>query len=531
MNVTNKRIIKEVQGSDGWHKHRATHFNASDAPAMLGISSYTTRGELLRQKATGDTPAIDTATQKRFDDGHKFEAIAREWAEEIIGEQLYPVTLAADVDGLPLGASLDGLTMLEEIAFEHKTLNQKLAHDLDQGVIPAEYLPQMEQQALISGALKVLFMASNGDKETMRFAWYEPTPAERKQLLAGWRQFAEDLTNYQPAEPVVEVVGKRPDNLPALHIEVSGMVKASNLSAFKEHALAVVDGIKTELATDEEFADAEETAKWIKTVEAKLKAAKDHAQAQMESVDDLFRTIDNIGEQFRQKRLTLESNVKTRKQAIRDEILRNGNNAYADHLGALNKSLGHDLLIIATGTAPKADFAGAMKGKKKLSALRDAVDQELARVKIASNEIVEKVRGNLKTLEGLIKDDQRFLVSDWRDLVFKDADAVEAIVTQRIAKHEKDEQEKRERIRQEEADRLREAQEESRRIQAAQQSATEAPRPAIDTATPRPVATAKGPATLREDLNDWQIKHEIAMGPYRELLRILEKHHINQEAA
>src|SRR5699024_6687989 len=106
----------------------------------------------------------------RFDKGHEYEAIARPWAEGIIGEDLYPVVLSHEIEGLPLSASLDGLTMADEIAFEHKTLNQELATSLDEGVIPEHHRAQMEQQLLVSGAERCLFMASKGDRETMRHA-------------------------------------------------------------------------------------------------------------------------------------------------------------------------------------------------------------------------------------------------------------------------------------------------------------------------------------------------------------------------
>ena len=42
-----------AQGTPEWHQHRATHFNASDAPAMMGVSPYMTRTELLTRMKTG----------------------------------------------------------------------------------------------------------------------------------------------------------------------------------------------------------------------------------------------------------------------------------------------------------------------------------------------------------------------------------------------------------------------------------------------------------------------------------------------
>ena len=108
-----------IQGTPEWHAYRAEHFNASDAPVMMNCSSYKTRTELLNEFKTGLTQEIDAATQRRFNDGHRFEELARPLAEKIVGEDLYPVVGSSN----KLSASFDGLTLDEAIAFEHKTLN------------------------------------------------------------------------------------------------------------------------------------------------------------------------------------------------------------------------------------------------------------------------------------------------------------------------------------------------------------------------------------------------------------------------
>ena len=64
------KIVQLTQGTPSWHAHRAQHFNASDAPAMMGVSPYKTRSELLHELATGMVPEVDASTQCRFDDGH-----------------------------------------------------------------------------------------------------------------------------------------------------------------------------------------------------------------------------------------------------------------------------------------------------------------------------------------------------------------------------------------------------------------------------------------------------------------------------
>ncbi|MEG0414091.1 MAG: endonuclease, partial [Comamonas sp.] len=62
------QIVKLIQGTPEWHAHRAKHFNASDAPAMMGCSSYKSRSDLIKELATGLTPEVDANTQRRFDD-------------------------------------------------------------------------------------------------------------------------------------------------------------------------------------------------------------------------------------------------------------------------------------------------------------------------------------------------------------------------------------------------------------------------------------------------------------------------------
>lgn len=441
-----KKIIEVQQGSPEWHEFRAKSFGASEAAAMLGMSSYKTRSQLLKEKATGLVPEVDAATHARFDRGHEYESIARPWAEEIVGEDLYPVTLSMEIDGITLSASMDGLTMLEDAGWEHKTLNATLAESLANGIIPDEYLPQLEQQLLVSGAERILFMASSGDRSTMVSAWYESYADIRARLIAGWKQFAADLAEYQHQEAEFIPSGKAPDSLPALHIEVTGMVTASNLEQFKATALAVIGGINKDLQTDEDFADAEKTVKWLGDVESRLDAAKEHALSQTASIDQLFKALDDIKENARRTRLDLGKLVKDRKESRREEIRREGVDAYRSHIDALNARLERVRLPDIA-----ADFAGVMKGKRSIASLQDAVSVELARVKIASNEMADRMASNLNLID---KAGFHFLFADVQQLAMKDPGDLAELINARIANHHAEEKrkedEQRERIRREE---------------------------------------------------------------------------------
>lgn len=445
------KILNVTQGSDAWLAVRAQHFCASDAPAMMGASTFMTRTELLRRKATGDAPEVDAMTQSLFDRGHEAESAARQYIEAETGEDLYPTT-ASDDEGYLL-ASFDGITMDGETGFEHKLWNEELAAQVSAGELPPMYYWQLEQQILIGGLKRVIFVCSDGTPEKMVRMEYVPVPGRAQQLAAGWKQFARDLNSYEHVEALPPKTGKAIMALPALDVQLVGEVKASNLIVYRETALAFIQSINTNLQTDQDFADAEKTVTFCGNAEVELEAVKKRALAQTASIDELFRTVDMLREQMRSKRLELEKLVKARKEAIREEIRGGGNAAATAHLASLNARLGKPYM---PPTMPLS-FADVMKGKKTIASLRDAVNTELARFKIAANEVADRIEINLRTLRELASE-HTFLFADTAQIVLKANDDLTALVKLRISEHRAAEDRRlegeRERIRQEEAAKL-----------------------------------------------------------------------------
>jgi len=460
------KIHNVTQGSSEWHSLRAGHFTASEAPAMMGASKYQTRTELLAAKKSGIAPEVTSSQQFIFDKGHAAEAGARPIAEEQIGEELYPIVCTEG----NLLASLDGATMLGDTIFEHKLWNESLAAQVRAGDLEPHYYWQLEQQLLVSGAEKAIFVCSDGTRENFVSMEYRPVPGRAEQLLAGWKQFEQDLAEFVPAESAPMGIGKAPDELPALRIELTGMVTGSNLKAFEESALAVIGAVKTSLTTDQDFADAKKAVKWCGDVEAAVAAAKKQALSQTQSIDELFRSLDRISANARETRLKVDKLVKAQELSIKIEIKQAGETALAEHIATINKRLGSvQLPPIA------ADFAGVMKGKSKLDNMRDAIATELARAKIEANAIAEVIEVNLATLRELA-DNHRFLFGDRQQLVLKANDDLIAVIKSRITEHDAEQAKKlvaqREQIRLEEQEKLqREADE------AARHAATAAPAP------------------------------------------------------
>jgi len=387
-----------IQGSPEWLSYRAQHFNASDAPAMLDCSPYMSRNELLTRIKTGISAEVDAATQRRFDDGHRFEALARHPAEAIVGEDLYPVTGSLG----KLSASFDGLTVMGDVAFEHKSLNDSLRYThWDEGNgdhLPLHYRVQMEHQLLVSGAQRVLFMASKWSGDTLveeRHCWYASDPDLRAKIVAGWEQLERDLAEFVPATKAAPVIAAPVETLPAVSVKVDGALAiVSNLPDFGAALRAFIAKIPEQPSTDQEFADTDAACKALKKAEEALEAAESNALAQLTDVDTMRRLAADFKALARTTRLQREKLVAARKEAIKGEIVAAGVAAFAAHIRELNAAMPANYM-----PQVPADFGGCIKGLKSVDSIRNAVDSELARAKIAANEIATRIQANAKALQ------------------------------------------------------------------------------------------------------------------------------------
>ncbi|MDN2676756.1 YqaJ viral recombinase family protein [Janthinobacterium sp. SUN033] len=482
-NTLTREIHNLLQGSDDWHAFRFDHHGASEAAAMLGLSKKVTRSELVRMKATGLAKEFSDWVQENIlDYGHEVEALARPFAERIIGDELYPATLSLGRES----ASCDGLNMAETIGFEHKQWNAELAASVRADVLPEEHQPQVQQQLLVTGAEKWLFMTSDGTEENMVWMWVYPDTAWFARIVAGWEQFDIDVANYTQVDIAEKPAAEPIAALPALVVQTEGKVVSSNLVAYKAAAEKFIAKINTKLETDEDFANAENTVKYCGEAEDKLELAKAAALAQTATIDEVMRTVDHIKAQFRAKRLELEKLVKTRKEQIKETILNEGRHAFTAHITALEAEITPLRL-----QQPQPDFAGAMKNKRTLGSLRDAVSTTLANAKIAANTQAADYRAKQAWCREHAAT-YGFLFMDMANIIGKPMEDFQLVITSRITDHKRAEEAKAEaeraRIREEErvkaekaaAETIRLAQVESDRL-AAEAAQAERERAAADT--------------------------------------------------
>lgn len=437
--MNNEAMIHDVvQGTDEWHALRADHWTASEAPAMMAQSSKMTRTALLNMKKEGVTKEVTAFMQRLFDDGHATEAQARVITEARIGEDLYPVVMTR---GRFL-ASLDGQNLLGHILFEHKMWNKELVAAVEARDLPAEYWTQLEQQLHVSGAEYVIFVVSDGTAENMVWMEYRAVPGRWEQIEQGWAMFEADLASHVVVEAAPKLVANEAKKLPALTIIVEGGIKSSNMVLYRETALEFVANIKTDLQTDQDFVDAKALVKFCKEAETELEVGKKQALAQTASIDELFRTVDELKSALTKKRLELEKIVKTRETEVRNERKVKADNALAEHVAEVNAALGGRVFLPNIA----GDFAGAIKGKRNLDSMDNAITAELIRAKNEATEIGERYKQALFTIDEM-GSQYPALFTDLQYLVTKSDEDLVLLINSRLQQHEQSERDRLERER------------------------------------------------------------------------------------
>jgi len=185
------RIVKLVQGSPEWHAHRLAHRNASETPAVLGVSPYTTPFQLWQQR-TGRASVELTAAMAH---GTATEPAARAMYETLTGNVMQPLVL---VDG-EYSASLDGITLDGDLILEIKCPKAKdavLLKEARAGRVPVHVYWQVQHQMLVSAAR--LAHVYVWDSKTGILIEQRAEPECWDSIRDGWDAFVECLRTDTP---------------------------------------------------------------------------------------------------------------------------------------------------------------------------------------------------------------------------------------------------------------------------------------------------------------------------------------------
>jgi putative phage-type endonuclease len=152
------KIINVEQGSLEWLSWRKTVITATDCPAILGSSPWTTAYKCWQRKLG---LLEEQASNEAMERGKRLEPEARAQFVERYNIPMTPcVVESTEFDFL--GASLDGLSDCGKYVLEIKCGGSKLHEQASHGEIPPYYLDQIQHQLLVTGAERAFYYSYNG---------------------------------------------------------------------------------------------------------------------------------------------------------------------------------------------------------------------------------------------------------------------------------------------------------------------------------------------------------------------------------
>lgn len=159
-------VIELEQQSPEWHEYRKGKLGASEIPAVLDISPYTSRKQLLHEKITGEQKQFSEFSKMKMAEGHVYEEKARMAFIEATNQTFKPVVLQSKFNA-KFFCSLDGFNDQENHVLEIKTTQVDnyimLAKD---GLVTDFWNAQIQYQLFISGcdqATLIVVDSRNGD--------------------------------------------------------------------------------------------------------------------------------------------------------------------------------------------------------------------------------------------------------------------------------------------------------------------------------------------------------------------------------
>ena len=211
-----------------------------------------------------------------------------------------------------------------------------------------------------------------------------------------------------------------------LVLRISGAVEQSNLKEFEEQALAVIEGINTNLNTDEDFAVAESNIKGCQLIENHIATARSTALTNTEAIAALIQTTERLEAKFRETRLLLNGKVKTEKARRVAEIVNSA-------ISVLEK-------IVSTSPVKhgfvidREAIKTAVRGKKSIAKMQEAVSAVVEAERLGLSNVEEVFLQNIDKLNSA-EMDWPGLFPDKKNIALSAPETVDATILARVADH------------------------------------------------------------------------------------------------
>ena len=225
------KIINVEQGSPEWLSWRKTVITATDCPAIMGSSPWSTAYKCW-QKKLGLIP--EGESNEAMERGKRLEPEARAHFIERYGLEMIPACVESTEFDF-LGASLDGISQTGSTILEIKCGGTKLHDMAAQGIIPDYYMDQIQHQLLVTRAERCLYYSYNGsdgiyievlpDPDFIKrflpnarafwryVAFSEPPPLQKSDYkdMNDNLELTEDLKAYQELDAAIKMLEEQKD--------------------------------------------------------------------------------------------------------------------------------------------------------------------------------------------------------------------------------------------------------------------------------------------------------------------------------
>jgi len=216
-----------------------------------------------------------------------------------------------------------------------------------------------------------------------------------------------------------------------LFIKLTGTVNASNFDGWKKELIEQIQSVNVELVTDKDFVTASEQVKSFKSAEKSLKQAKQSAIDQAEEIQQLFTAIDEITEEARQARLSLERQIKARKLEIKQQYIQSGIDEIQSFI---------DEQVVEFNKCDLSPFfffflfESAVSGKAGISGLETGIDGICTLIKIEISEKAVTIYNNKVKLDALAEA-YKLLFQDWELLICLPEDELASEIDKRTTRY------------------------------------------------------------------------------------------------
>ena len=175
------------QNSPEWLEWRKDKIGASDAPCIMGVGFKTPRQLWLSKK--GMLEDEDNVWMKR---GRDMEKEALEAFEQETGLLMFPLVMTSKIWPWQT-ASMDGITLMRDVAVEIKCPGKKDHCLALGGKIPEKYIPQLQHQMSVTNLDRIYYYSYDGSEGVLIEEKCDYKYTEK--LIKKEREFFEMLMN------------------------------------------------------------------------------------------------------------------------------------------------------------------------------------------------------------------------------------------------------------------------------------------------------------------------------------------------